>query len=537
MRRRRLRLCWIRVVRVELDPSAAVPSRASRRRRFPPRDAPARRRRHQTTASVVAADARNAPRTRADDVGPGAVGPRMEEDDDAAPGRLEGSSAPDGEGEEEEEERRDGDRDEDPGDAPAAPPRYHRFPGCARRPVLGALEKISIVSAPAARGRKFDPGRMEPPDGAAHRPAAGMPPRIATGRRRRWLLAAGVGCVHVDPGASRPIPRRRPLHPRPDTRRHRPNRSPDSPAAHPLPPQVRRRAGRVRRGGRTRRHRRGPRVHRPVAPSEEEEGGEGSEPRRRRRRGRGRRSLRPTDPGARALDGERRRPADAHRRKERCSRPPPPPPRRPRRRARPARRPGGAHPPRGWRDRLTGRPRSNSTRRRRRGVRRGPGRDVRPDPARVHRGERALFDPAAGADSAKMVPAEPPPGVGVLARGIHQARASRGEHPAGGAHAGGTTQMAGGGGGAGGDASDARGRVLQRLARRLLPPCFSCPSGRTRWRIRLAKMGKSLVAAPSGSTGSTTRRRRRCTTRCAGRWTYAPDGDASNRNGSRDNER
>ena len=40
---------------------------------------------------------------------------------------------------------------------------------------------------------------MEPPDEAAHRPAAGMPPRTATGRRRRWLLAVGVGCVHVDP--------------------------------------------------------------------------------------------------------------------------------------------------------------------------------------------------------------------------------------------------------------------------------------------------------------------------------------------------
>ena len=62
---------------------------------------------------------------------------------------------------------------------------------------------------------------MEPPDGAAHRPAAGMPPRTATGRRRRWLLAAGVGCVHVDP--ARPAPSRvaGTPHPRPDTR-HRP---------------------------------------------------------------------------------------------------------------------------------------------------------------------------------------------------------------------------------------------------------------------------------------------------------------------------
>ena len=47
---------------------------------------------------------------------------------------------------------------------------------------------------------------MEPPDGAAHRRAAGMAPRTATSRRRRWLLAAGVGCVHVDP--ARPAPSR-----------------------------------------------------------------------------------------------------------------------------------------------------------------------------------------------------------------------------------------------------------------------------------------------------------------------------------------
>ena len=88
------------------------------------------------------------------------------------------------------------------------PPAVSSFPRLRARASARHAPRKSRLSAPPPRPaeRKFDRWRMEPPDGAAHRPAAGMPPRTATGRRRRWLLAAGVGCVRVDP--SRPAPAR-----------------------------------------------------------------------------------------------------------------------------------------------------------------------------------------------------------------------------------------------------------------------------------------------------------------------------------------
>ena len=263
-----------------------------------------------------------------------------------------------------------------------------------------------IVSAPRGpRSKSSTDG-----DGALRRSGAssrrGNGPRTATSRRRRWLLAAGVGCVHVDP--ARPGPRSR--HTAPTQ-----NQSPYSPAApthpaRPLPPQVRRRAGRVRReAGVPRRHRRGPRVHRPVAPSEE-----GVRGRRLRAttttegttipppdRPRGPRTRRRTATS-------RRRPSG---RKARCNRPPPPPPRRPRRRARREearsarpRRASGATGSRAGRDRQT--PPTTT------GVRRGPGRDVRPI-QREFTEANGAFDPVAVADAARWFHFEPPPGVGV----------------------------------------------------------------------------------------------------------------------------
>ena len=232
-----------------------------------------RRRRHQRTASVVAADARNAPRTRPDDVGPGAVGPRLEDDDDAPPGRLEAPPRPTGRA----RRRRRNDatatatrtlETRPRGPAVSSFPRV-RAPSSARR----TPRKSRLSAPPAARGAKVRPMANGTPDGAAHRPAAGMPPRTATGRRRRWLLAAGVGCVRVDP--SRPAPSRV-TRPPSSTRHTAPIQSIDRQTHRPpilSLPQVRRRAGRVRReAGVPRRHRRGPRVRRPVAPSEEEEG-------------------------------------------------------------------------------------------------------------------------------------------------------------------------------------------------------------------------------------------------------------------------
>ena len=220
---------------------------------FPPRDAPARRRRHQTTASVVAADARHAPRTRADDVGPGAVGPRLEDDDDAPPGRLEAPPRPTGRA----RRRRRNDATATATRTLDTRPRAPRgiiVPPVARAGQCSArAEKISIVSAPpAARGAKVRPMADGTPrrSGASSRRGNapshrdGQTPKMAPRRRSRVRPRR--------PLASRPGPRRPHPHPRPDAR-HRPDRSiarltgrPSSPAAGAAS-----RWPRTARGGRT----------------------------------------------------------------------------------------------------------------------------------------------------------------------------------------------------------------------------------------------------------------------------------------------
>ena len=137
--------------------------------------------------------------------------------------------------------------------------------------------------------------------------------------------------------------------------------------------------------------------------------------------------------------------------------------------------PGGperASTPGEWRDKLTGRPRSNAAAAEDDDDDRSSAVDLVATYDRIQREfteANGAFDPVAVADAARWFHFEPPARRRRVAGGIHQARASARVHPAGGAHAGGRAGGRGGGGGVreGGDASDARGRVLQRLARRL----------------------------------------------------------------------
>ena len=362
---------------------------------------------------------------------------------------------------------------------------------------------------------------MEPPDGAAHRPAAGMPPRTATGRRRRWLLAAGVGCVHVDP--ARPAPSRvagpsildpthgtdpidRPTHRPPILSRRRcgvalaaygarraylagiaAGRASTAPSPHP----------RRRKGEKAPSH----------DDDDEEEGDD--------------------DPSARPTPGPAHSTANG-------DVPPTPigkkgalqqaaaaaaasttPPCTPR---------GGperASTPGEWRDRLTGRPRSSS-------AAAADGASAVDLVATYDRIQREFteangaFDPVAVADAARWFHFEPPPGVGVwpveytklgLPAGCTRLVVLMLEDAPAVAAAG-----------------AACAREVMRAMRGV--GCFNVSRGAYHVTVFFLSLptdpvedptgenGKSLAAAPSGSTRITTRRRRRCTTRCAGRWTW-----------------